>query len=128
MKKMTEKRNLLGRVEFFKDLKRNFFLARPHGIINPSLLREDLENAHRFANECNAPWTYITNTEDVRLVNPFNLAYLKEVKKIKHLKKIVIYAPGFINRWMIRLASFIVQPDLIIKHEDEFQKYLLKVK
>ena len=117
-----------GGVEFFKDLKRKFFLARPHGVINPPMLATDLKLARNFSKEIQGPWTYITNTEHVRLVNPYNLRYLKEVKKIKHLKRIVIFAPGFFNRLLIRASGVLVQPDMIIKDKAEFEKFLDHVK
>ena len=66
----------------------------------------------------------MTNTEDVRLVNPFNLLYLKEIKKLAKLKEIVIYAPDFVNRTLIRLAFFIIQPDRIFKRKKDFEKFL----
>lgn len=125
--KVTEKTQSGGRLEIFEDQKNAFFLARPHGIINPSLLKEDLERARGFANKVNRSWSYITNTEDIWLVNPFNLMYLKEVKKIKKLKQIVVFAPSLINRTLIKLASFIVRPDRIIKDADEFNRFMRKV-
>lgn len=128
MKKITEKDRLVGKLELFEDKDRHFFLAKPHGMINPSLLKEDLERARTFANEVNAPWTYITNTEDVNVVNPLNLLYLKEVKKIKNLKRIVVYAPHFIHRVLLRMARFIVQPDIILTEKHEFEKLIATVK
>jgi hypothetical protein len=128
MEKITEKKRSGGRVEIFQDLKRKFFLARPHGIINPSLLREDLDRARHFSNEVQGGWSYVTDTSDVKLVNPLNLFYLKEVKKIKHLKQIVVYAPNPLNQMLLRLASWIVKPDRIITEPREFAAFIGKVK
>lgn len=127
MQKLTEKSQSGGRVEFFGDYDQNFFLAHPQGNINPSLLKEDVTQARKFAKTLNAPWTYITNTEDVLFVNPFNLVYLKDVKKIRHLKRIVIFAPHLIHRIMIHLVSKIVQPDLIITNRSEYEKLLRNI-
>lgn len=124
MQKIKEKKESGGKLEIFYDFKKNFFMARPHGIINPSLLKEDLEKARHFANECNRPWTYITNTENLLIANPLNLLYLKEVKKIKNLKQIAVYAPGIINQMLLRLASFIVKPNKIFTNKIEFQKFV----
>ena len=126
MRKITEKRQSGGKLNVFEDVEKGIFLAEPHGIINPSLLKEDLERARSFANKINKPWMYVTNTEDVKLVNPFNLMYLKEVKKIKNLQRIVIYVPNFINLLLIKLASPIVQPDKLITERAEFEKLIQK--
>lgn len=126
MRKITEKKQSGGKLNIFEDDKKGIFLAEPHGIINPSLLREDLEQARSFANRLNKPWMYVTNTEDVKLVNPFNLMYLKEVKKIKNLQRIVIFVPNIINLMLIKLASFIVQPDKLITERSEFEKLIQK--
>jgi ribosome-binding ATPase YchF (GTP1/OBG family) len=126
MRKVTEKKQSGGKLNIFEDDKKGIFLAEPHGIINPSLLREDLEQARTFANRLNKPWMYVTNTEDVKLVNPFNLMYLKEVKKIKNLQKIVIFVPNPINYLLIKLSSFIVQPDKLITKRSHFEKLIEK--
>jgi hypothetical protein len=125
--KVAQENRLIGHVNFFEDPEKNFFMAVPHGNINPSLLKEDLERARSFANKVNTEWTYITNTEHVGLVNPFNLIYLKEVKRIKNIKRIVIYAPHFIHRVLIKTAWFIVRPDLILKNSQEFEKFMKSV-
>ena len=127
MRKVAEKEQSGGKVEVMEDLKKHLFLARPHGFINPSLLSEDLKRARSFANRCNDHWTYVTNTEDVKLVNPFNIFFLKEIKKLKKLKEIVVFAPGFINRTLIRLSYPIFQPDRIIKDKNEFKEFLKNV-
>ncbi len=124
MKKIAEYNKDGGTLELFEDTDKNIFLAQPHGVINPSLLKEDLSHAKLFAQKINEPWFYVTNTEDVKLVNPFNLLYLKEVKKLQKLEKIVIFAPGFVNRMLIRLAAFIVRPDRILKHKKDLIKFL----
>jgi hypothetical protein len=128
MHKKTQKNNLVGKLEVFEDLKQKIFLARPHGVINPSLLSKDLDSARHFSNEVRTGWSYVTDTSDVKLVNPLNLLYLKEVKKIKNLKQIVIFAPNPINRVLIYLASPIIQPDRVIKERKEFENFLHEVK
>lgn len=125
--KITQENRLIGHVDFFEDLENKYFMAVPHGNINPSLLKDDLELARGFANRVNSEWTYITNTEDVALVNPFNLLYLKEIKKIKKIKEIVVYAPHFIHRILLRAARFIVKPDRIIKDSQEFDRFMRKI-
>ena len=125
--KIAQHNRLMGHVDFFEDLEKNFFMAEPHGNINPSLLKEDLERARSFANKVNTEWTYITNTENVFLVNPLNLLYLKEVKRIKKIKRIVVYAPHFLHRILLKAAWFIVRPDLIIKTPDEFDSFMKKL-
>lgn len=40
--------------------------------INPTLVAEDLKRAREFSETCNDHWTYCTNTQDVKIVNPFN--------------------------------------------------------
>lgn len=128
MHKVLEKIESGGTLEVIEDLKKNLFLARPHGMINPTLVAEDLEQAKIFAEKCNGrPWTYCTNTEDVKLVNPFNLLFLKEVKKLKNLKEIVIYAPKFLTRMLLLMASPIVGPDKIFTQKAKFELYLQQV-
>lgn len=127
MRKVSEKNKAGGTLEVMEDLKRHFLLLKPQGIINPTLLREDLKRAREFSEKVDGEWSYVTNTEDVKLVNPLNLFYLKEVKKLKKLKRIIIYAPGFVNRMLIRMASFIIQPDKIIKNRDEFERTLMNM-
>lgn len=127
MKKLTEKKNWLGSVDLFGGYsgdKKRIFLAKPHGVINPSLLREDLTQAREFSKESDEEWYYVTNTEDVKIVNPFNLMYLKEVKKIKRLKKIVIFAPNPINYILILAVWRIVKPDIIFNRKKDFEKFL----
>ena len=99
-------------------------MAKPSGIINPTLLKTDLAKAKEFSSKVQGRWTYITNTENVKMVNPFNLMYLKEIKKLPKLKQIVIFVPGAVNRLLIRLASPIVQPDRIIKSRAEFDLFM----
>lgn len=122
MHKVSEKTESGGRLEVLEDLKKNFILLRPHGVINPTLLEEDLKRAKQFSEKVKGEWSYVTNTEDVKLVNPFNLLYLKEIKKLKKLKQIIVFAPGFVNRMLIRLSAIIVRPDKIIKDKDEFRR------
>ena len=124
MYKVEEKSDGFGKVEILQDLRKHLFLARPHGFINPNLLREDLEMAKKFSYECPDHWTYVTNTEDVKLVNPLNILYLKEVKKLKNLKEIAVYAPGFINRLLLILATPIFQADKIFKNKPAFNHFL----
>ena len=124
MKKVAEYNKEGGKLELFEDTDKNIFFAQPHGVINPALLEEDLKHAKSFAHKINEPWFYLTNTEDIRLVNPFNLLYLKEVKKLPKLEKIVIYAPGFVNRMLLRLSAFIIRPDRILKHKNDLMKFL----
>lgn len=127
MHKRSEKNGSGGKLEVFEDLKKGMLLLRPHGIINPTLLKEDLARAREFSEKVKKSWSYVTNTEDVRLVNPLNMRYLKEVKKLKKLKQIVIFAPGSVNRLLLRLSSFIIRPDRIIKDKDEFERFLQEV-
>lgn len=124
MKKVAEIDKDGGKLEVFEDLQKNIFMAQPHGVINPTLLEEDLNWATHFSHKMKEPWFYVTNTEDVQLVNPFNLLYLKEIKKLKKLQEIVIYAPGFFNRLLLRMAFFIVRPDRIYKERADFEKFL----
>lgn len=124
MKKIAEYARPEGSVEFFEDTDKNIFLAQPHGVINPELIKEDLNHARRFAEKVDKPWFYVTNTEDLKLANPLNLLYLKEVKKLNKIEKIVVYAPGFVNRMLLRMASFLVQPDRILKHKKDLAKFL----
>jgi hypothetical protein len=128
MKKVAEKVDAGGKLQVMEDYDKHLFLARPHGIINPSLLAEDFKRAVEFSNRIDDHWTYCTNTEDVRLVNPLNILFLKEIKKIKKLKQIVIYAPGVVNRALIRAASFLIKPDRVIKDKQEFLKFLETVR
>lgn len=127
MKKIVQKKEAGGKLVVTQDFTKNLFLAKPRGIINPPLVQMDLKEAKEFAHRCKGPWTYVTNTEGVRLVNPLNILFLKEIKKINKLKQIVIYAPGFFNRVLLRLVSFIVQPDRIIKKRSEFDNFLEQV-
>lgn len=127
MKKVAEKNDSGGKLEVIEDLKKHLFLARPHGFINPTLLAEDLKRAREFSEKCEDHWTYVTNTEDVKIVNPLNILFLKEVKKLKRLREIVVYAPGFFNRLLIRLATPIFQPDRIIKRKSEFNSFIQEV-
>lgn len=124
MKKVAEFNKDGGKLEIFEDTNKNIFMAQPHGAINPSLLEEDLTHATAFSRRIGEPWFYVTNTEDVKLVNPFNLLFLKEIKKLQKLKEIVIYAPGLFNRTLIRMSFFIIQPDRIYKKKADFEKFL----
>lgn len=125
--KIAQENRSVGHVNFFEDHEKNFFMAVPHGNINPSLLKEDIERARSFANKVNTEWTYITNTEHVLFVNPLNLFYLKEVKRIKKIKRIVVYAPNLLHRILLKAAWFIVRPDLILKSPEEFERFMKKV-
>jgi len=122
MHKISEKNDSGGKLEVMEDFKKHFLLLKPHGVINPTLLEEDLKRAREFSEKVDSKWSYVTNTENVRLVNPFNLLYLKEVKKLKNLKQIIVFAPGFFNRMLLRLSAPIVQPDKIIKDKEEFNR------
>lgn len=116
-----------GSVDLTLDYDKHLFLARPHGAINPALVAEDLKRAHEFSEKCSDHWTYCTNTQDVKLVNPFNILFLKEVKKLKKLKEIVVFAPTLGNRLLLRLVSPIFRPDRIIKSRNEFNLFLQTV-
>jgi predicted AAA+ superfamily ATPase len=122
MHKVSEKNESGGSLEVLEDFNKNFLLLKPHGIINPTLLEEDLKRARSFSQKVKGEWSYVTNTEDVRLVNPANLLYLKEVKKLKKLKQIIIFAPGFFNRMLVRMSAFIIKPDKVIKDRNEFNR------
>lgn len=128
MKELTGRFNPEGHVRFTKDFDHHLFLAHPKGVINPSLLDKDLEQAVDFSKKCSKPWTYCTNTEDVKLVNPLNIFYLKEIKKLHNLKQIVIYAPGAINRLLIKIMSPIIKPNRIISSKKEFDDFLRSLK
>ncbi len=127
MQEKYEKSVEKGHVEFTLDYEKHLFLAEPHGVINPVLVDEDLKRAKEFSRKCSYPWTYCTNTKDVRIVNPFNILFLKEIKKLKRLKEIVVYAPTWGNRILIMLISPIFRPDRLIKEENEFKNFLQKV-
>lgn len=124
MKKEIYKKDSGGEVHLREDFDKHLFLARPHGVINPTLLAEDLKRASEFAEKIDDHWSYVSNTEGVRLVNPLNILFLKEIKKLKKLREIVIFAPGIFNRLLIRISSFIVRPDRVIKDKNEFRTYL----
>src|SRR5690606_537890 len=100
---------------------------KPHKVINPTLVAEDLKRAREFSEKCNDHWTYCTNTQDVKIVNPFNILFLKEVKKLKKLKEIVVFAPTLGNRLLLWLVSPIFRPDRIIKKRNEFNHFLQTV-
>ena len=116
-----------GSVNLTLDYDKHLFLARPHGAINPTLVAEDLKRAREFSEKCDDHWTYCTNTQDVKLVNPFNILFLKEVKKLKKLKEIVVFAPTLGNRILIKLISPIFRPDRILKTRFEFNNFLQTV-
>lgn len=120
MEKVADKKESGGHLEVFEDFNRKIFLAKPHGIINPGLVAEDLKRAQNFAQTVKGEWSYMTDTSGVMIANPFNLLFLKEIKKLPKLKEIIVYAPAWHNRLLLRLASPIVQPDRIIKDEAEF--------
>lgn len=127
MKKIVKKDSGEGEVKIVEDFEKHLFLARPRGIINPTLLDEDLKRAKEFSEKCSDHWTYCTNTEKVRLVNPLNILFLKEIKKLKKLREIVVYAPSFLNRMLIYLAAPIFRPDRVIKNKNEFDHFLKQV-
>jgi len=124
MKEHHEKTEVEGSVDFTLDYDKSLFLAEPHGMINPSIVAEDLKQATIFAEKTQRPWTYCTNTSDVKLVNPLNILFLKEIKKLKNLKQIVVYAPTLGNRLLIRLIGPIFKPDRIIKDELTFRSFV----
>lgn len=127
MKERYSKKEEEGSVEFTLDYDKHLFLAEPHGVINPSLVDEDLKRATEFSEKCDQSWTYCTNTQDVKLVNPFNILFLKEIKKLKRLKEIVVYAPTLGNRLLIWMVAPIFRPDRLIKKENEFKIFLQSV-
>lgn len=127
MQKTIKKKEPEGQVKITENFDKHLFLAQPHGVINPDLLKEDLKRAKEFSEKCEDHWTYCTNTENVRLVNPLNMLFLKEVKKLKKLREIVVYAPGFVNRLLIRLSAPIFRPDRIIKRKSDFEFFLKTV-
>lgn len=127
MKEVIEKTKDEGSVIITLDYDKHLFLAKPHGVINPTLVDEDLKRAKEFSERCDDHWTYCTNTEDVKIVNPFNILFLKEIKKLKKLKEIVVYAPSWGNRFLIMMISPIFRPDRLIKDKNEFGEFLQKV-
>jgi len=128
MKEECHQHNPNGQVHITKDFDCHYFLAHPRGIINPSLLDRDLKEATEFSEKLDCEWTYCTNTEDVDLVNPLNIFFLKEIKKLKNLKEIVIYAPSFFNRLLLKIAAPLIRPDRIIKDKKEFEDFLNDLK
>ena len=124
MKEKYRKEESDGGVKFTLDYDKHLFLAEPHGVINPNLVNEDLKRATEFSKKCTRSWTYCTNTQNVKLVNPFNILFLKEIKKLERLKEIVVFAPTFGNRILIRMISPIFRPDRLIKKEHEFHLFL----
>ncbi len=122
-----QKRVPEGSVNLTLDYDRHLFLAKPHKVINPTLIAEDLKRAREFSEKCNDHWTYCTNTQDVKIINPFNILFLKQVKKLKKLKEIVVFAPTLGNRLLMWLVSPIVKPDRIIKNRSEFNHFLQTV-
>lgn len=128
MKEECHQHNPIGQVHITKDFDCHYFLAHPRGIINPSLLFKDLKEATEFSEKLDCEWTYCTNTEDVDLVNPLNIFFLKEIKKLKNLKEIVIYAPSIFNRILLKIASHFIRPDRIIKDRKEFEDFLKDLK
>lgn len=127
MKEVKVRVNPEGHVRITKDFDHHYFLAHPKGVINPSLLDEDLAQATDFSQNCSHPWIYCTNTEDVLMVNPLNIFFLKEIKKLANLKKIVIFAPGRLNRLLLKLVSPIIKPDRIISERKEFEEFLRSI-
>ncbi len=127
MKEQFQKTTEEGSVDLTLDYDKHLFLARPHGVINPTIVAEDLKRAREFSEKCEDHWTYCTNTQDVKLVNPFNILFLKEVKKLKKLKEIVVFAPTLGNRILLKLVSPIFRPDRIIKNRFEFNLFLQRV-
>lgn len=127
MKKKVRKEVSEGKLTITEDFDKHLFLARPSGIINPTLLEEDLKRATEFSEQCPHHWTYCTNTENVRLVNPMNILFLKEIKKLKKLKEIVVFAPGFFNRLLIKLVTPIFRPDRILKNRADYERFLQTV-
>ncbi len=124
MFKRTDKTKSGGRIQIFEDFHRRVFMAKPSGMVNPSLVAVDLNRAREFSEKVEGRWTYVTNTENVLMVNPFNLLYLKEVKKLPRLEQIVIFVPNALHRFLLKMASFIVQPDRIIKTKAEFNLFM----
>lgn len=121
MKKIVDLKQSGGRLEIFT--KGKLFLVKPSGIINPSLVKRDLELAFDFGLS-NTDWIYVVDAENVLFPNPLNLLYLSQIKKLPNKKKYIIYAPSFVVRTLGKLTSFIVKPDLILKNKEDYQIYM----
>ncbi len=118
MQKLLDFKKSGGRLELFTNDK--VFLVKPSGIINPVLVKKDLEMAYEYGLK-HHNWLYVVDTTNVLFPNPFNLLFLKEINKLPNREAYFIYAPSVIVRFLARITNFIIKPDKVIKDRSNFE-------
>lgn len=124
LEKCFETKDKFGSLVLYRDVKKGLFLVEPKGIINPSLIKTDLKEAYTFGESLQREWIYIVNTKNVKFPNPLNLLCLSKIKKLPYMKEYIIYAPSMIVRFLGRLTSFIIKPDIVLNEEKQFQELI----
>ena len=119
MQKLFETKKRGGYLEIFIDESRSLFLVCPRDIINPSLIKIDLQKAAEFGEKHAKEWTYIVDTTKVLFPNPLNLFYLSKIKDLPHITSYVIIAPNPVVRLLATLTSFIIRPNRVLKTREE---------
>jgi hypothetical protein len=103
---------------------KNLLLLKPKGIINPSIIKEDLNFAREFGTSFSKDWIYLVNTEKVLFPNPLNIFYLSKIKHLPNIKAYVIYAPSKVVQILGKLTELIIKPDMVLKSKAEYEAYL----
>ena len=89
------------------------------GYVGPSLLRADLAAAAEFGRRHPDGWTYLVDTSGVRFANPLNVFWLRRIRALPNLRRYVVIAPSGFVRFMIRMASWLVRPDRVVRSRAE---------
>lgn len=118
MQKLKTLNSRFGHIDVFANSSKTILYIIPHGYVGPSLVKKDLKYALEFEENYQNEWTYIVDTSKVKIANPLNPFYLRELKKLKLMKEYIVYAPSFFVRIMLNLSSWISQPDRVISTEE----------
>lgn len=124
MKKTTTISSRLGTVDVFISSDKRTVYAIPNGYISPSLVIKDLAYLKEFDSASKVKWKYIVDTSRVKVAHPINPFFLRRIKQFSMMSEYVVYAPSSMVRLLLKMSSWISNPDRVLISKDQLENEL----
>lgn len=95
------------------------FLVAGTGSIGPASVKRELVHAEAFGARHPSGWTYVVDTEGVRMANPLILRWLRRIHALPNIERYIVVAPSRMLRLLGRLASPFVGSDHVVRDKAE---------
>jgi hypothetical protein len=105
-------------------LEDDLLLVRPHGYIGRRLLKDGLHQATAFGHAHAGGWWHVTDTSQVRFVNPLNPITLRRIQRLPNVSGYVVIAPSAFVRFGLMLVRWLLKQNVVVRTEPEARAWI----